>query len=323
MIFLTLKELSKLTGFSTNTISRVINNPKIVKKETRLIIEEAIKKYNYQPNRMAQALVNQKTNMVYLYMPKYLESTHPFVSQLVAGMVESLGASGMGLLLKRTWYEDELCDAVILVGLNIADDKRVVELSKKKPIILFGHSEIDCSWLDVDNYQGSFMMTEEVIKRGYKNLLYIGIDETKRFVNDRKQGHLDAVNKYQEKVNENIMVFTDNKEIKGYETTLEFLKKYPNIECVICASDFLAIGALRAANSLKINVPQDLSITGFDGLGFERLTKPLITTIRQPIHEVGIQLGNIVIDLINNKKTSKVNRYIMPELIINETLGER
>lgn len=320
---MTLKELSKITGYSPKTISRVINSPELVKEETRLIIQKAIDKYNYQPNRMAQALVQNHYNNIYLYMPEDLESTHPFVSQLVSGIVETLGEAGFGLLLRRTWYQNEPSDAIILVGLTIDDDKRLKELSKKKPVILFGHSEIDVSWFDVNNYLGSYMMTEEVIKRGFKNISYIAINEPKRFVNDRIRGHLAAIEDSPDKNIVNNMYKTSNLEVNGYELALKILKEKPETEVIVCASDYLAIGVLRAANKLNIKVPEQLSITGFDGLGFENLTYPSITTIRQPIHEIGKELGKQALNMVNKKQTDKITRYYKPSLIINKTLGEK
>lgn len=315
---MTLKELSKITGYSMITISRALNNPEKLKKETLQIVLDAIERYNYKPNSLAQALVYKRTNIIYLYVPSDLKSTHPFVMQLISGIGSYAGEQGMSVLLRRTWYNDEPCDGMILVGLTIEDEGQIEALSKKVPVILFGHNDY-VDYIDVDNYAGSRKMTEYIISKKYKHLWYIGIDQPMKFTKDRIQGHIDAIKA--SNLGEDIkMKLINNNEETGYEAGLSILKDKQPVDVIICASDYIAIGVIRAARQLGIKVPQELAVTGFDGLGFENLINPRITTVRQPIYEIGVELAANLVSKIKNTHKESIKKYIEPHIIENDSV---
>lgn len=315
---MTLKDIANETGFSIITVSRVVRNPDLVKKETREIIEQAIKKYNYTPNSLAQALVYKRTNIIYLYMPPDLESTHPFVMQLIAGIGSYAGEQGYSVLLKREWYDEQPCDGLILVGLTLEDEASLVSLNQKKPLVLFGHHDL-VDWIDVDNAYGSQMITEYVLNRGYRNLVYLGINQRKKFTKDRLNGFTKAVSTFNQPVNSQVLL-CDNKENEGYEAAMQLLTQPEKPEVIVCASDYLAIGVMRAANKLNIQIPEQLGVTGFDGLGFENLVSPYLTTVRQPIYEIGYDLAKKLLYKINQPKNKQSGTYYKPELIVKDTL---
>ena len=314
---MTLKKIADETGVSVITVSRVIHSPEKVKETTRKRVQEAINKYNYTPNKVAQALVYKRTNIIYLYMPEDLEATHPFVMQLIAGITSYLGDKGYSVLLRREWYAGERCDGMILVGLTLEYETLLSKLNDSMPIVLFGHNDI-VDWIDVDNYLGSYQMTKYVIDKQKKNIAYIGIDQSKKFTIDRLEGFKQAMK--DSKRETPYIELVDNKEYFGYEAALNMLQKDPTIDALVCASDYLAIGAMRAANKLNIIVPDTLGVTGFDGLGYEYLTSPNLTTVRQPIYSIGKDLAHCIIKKINGKDTSRTNRYVSPEIVEKESI---
>lgn len=318
---MTLKELSEITGYSMITISRALNNPNKLKKETLEIILKAIDKYNYKPNNLAQALVYKRTNIIYLYVPSELKSTHPFVMQLISGIGSFAGEQGLSILLRRTWYAGEPCDGIILVGLTIDDEEKIGSLPKDKPVILFGHNEF-VDYLDINNYSGSKMMTKYVISKGYSNLKYIGIDKPMKYTKDRVNGHMDAV--MEAGFDKSPLIYLiDNNEEDGYEKGLELLQDENQVDAIICASDYIAIGIVRAARQLGIKVPEELAVTGFDGLGYENLTTPRITTVRQPIYEIGEELAKSIYEKIKTKNNYNIKKYYDPRIIENDSIIEK
>lgn len=314
---MTLKKIASETGVSMITVSRVIHSPEKVGETTRKRVQDAIDRHNYTPNKVAQALVYKRTNIIYLYIPVDLESTHPFVMQLIAGITSYLGDKGYSVLLRREWYSGERCDGIILVGLTLENERMLSELSDKKPIILFGHNDI-VDWIDVDNYLGSYQMTQYVIDKKKRNIAYIGIDQDKKFTTDRLKGFEHAMQ--EAAFNDPYIKLVDNKEHFGYEAALALLKEDPTIDAIVCASDYLAIGVMRAANKLNIEVPGSLGVTGFDGLGYEYLTTPNLTTVRQPIYSIGKDLAHCIIKKINGKNTTRTNRYVAPEIIEKQSI---
>lgn len=311
---MTLKGLSKITGYSTITISRALNKPELVKEKTREKILFAIQKYHYSPNNVAKALVYNRTNIIYLYVPYNLDPTNQFVLQVSAGISGYLGEHGYSVLLSKKWYQHEAVDGLILMGLTLEDEASLKTLALEKPLVLFGHSDdVDC--IDVDNKVGMEMISEHVIDKKYKNIAFIGINENKKFTQDRYEGFLHAMDKHDIKHDKRNMVFTDNNANSGYLTALNLLRSNPQIDCIICSSDDQAAGVVQAANELGRSIPNDLGVTGFDGLGKELIIKPQLTTIHQPIYEIGVELAKLLLKKINHPRSINAGiNYYTPEL---------
>lgn len=319
----TLKEIAKATGFSIITISRVINHPEKVHEATRLIIQEEIEKRGYHPNNIAKALVSNKTNIVFVYIPIDYNHNSPFYVQVLAGIGEGLGNRGYSMLLKHGWYANESCDGIILMGLTSQDEMRLTKLCENHHVVVFGHSEFANS-IDVNNRYGAKAITALALSSGYTNLAYVSVDQDRKFVLDRLEGYKDAHREMNRRYKNDLIVSTSNNEIGGYQAGKNLLAMSVRPDAIICASDDIALGVMRAAREKGLEIPRDIGVTGFDGLGTERLSYPKITTVRQPIYEIGNKLANFIIDRIEKKASDAIqNHFYEPEIIINETLMER
>jgi len=316
---ITLKDLAKITGYSTITISRAINHPELVKEKSLEKILHAISKYHYFPNNVAKALVYNRTNIIYLYIPYDLGPTNQFVMQVNAGIGSYLGDHGYSILISKKWYQHEAVDGLILMGLTIEDEENLKNLALEKPLVLFGHSDsADC--IDVDNIKGMEIITEHAIQQGYKNIAFLGISESKKFTKDRYIGFKNALERDGRKENPNYTAFTDNNSEAGYMAGLRLLTKYPEIDCFVCSSDDLAAGVIQASRLCDREVPKTLGVTGFDGLGTDLIIKPNLTTIHQPIFEVGVELAKLLIKKITHPKTNRVSvNYYLPQLKIGDS----
>lgn len=316
---ITLKGLSKITGYSAITISRALNKPDLVTEKTREKILYAVKKYHYSPNNVAKALVYNRTNIIYLYIPYNLEPTNQFVLQVSAGISGYLGEHGYSVLLSKKWYQHEAVDGLILMGLTLEDEENLKALALEKPLVLFGHSDnVDC--IDVDNRLGMEMMTKHVLSKGYQNIAFIGINENKKFTLDRYEGFRNIVAKHKHTFDEKRAIFTDNTANSAYNAAISLLSKDSEIDCFVCSSDDQAAGVIQAANELKRSVPNVLGVTGFDGLGKELIIKPRLTTIHQPIYEVGVELAKLLLKKIHHPRNSDSGiSYYKPELEIADS----
>lgn len=307
---ITLKGLSKITGYSAITISRALNKPELVKSKTREKILYAVDKYHYSPNNVAKALVYNRTNIIYLYVPYNLDPTNQFVLQVSAGISGYLGEHGYSVLLSKKWYNHEAVDGLILMGLTLEDEDNLKALALEKPLVLFGHSEnVDC--IDVDNVKGMELMTEYALDKGYKKLAFVGIKENKKFTQDRFDGYRNILKQRNIKYEEKLAIFTDNNANSGFLAGKKLLSDNPSIDCVLCSSDDQAAGVIQAANLLNRPVPESLAVTGFDGLGKELIISPQLTTIHQPIYEIGIELAKLLLKKIRHPRsvTTSVNYY--------------
>lgn len=199
------------------TVSRALNNPELIKEETRKKILAASESLGYVQNRGARALVKGCTFNICVYIPASLEATETFVAQTVSSIGEQLGKRGYSLSLCRNVASEHHFDGVIAVGLHIEDEDEFIALSKEKPAVLYGNSEKFTNWVDVDNYRGLYKITELVLGKGHKKIAYIGMNHHARHVVQRKQGFLDALAAHSVTPSEDMIISTTNSEQAGFD----------------------------------------------------------------------------------------------------------
>jgi LacI family transcriptional regulator len=320
---ITLKALSKITGYSMITISRAINYPHLLQKDTREKILSAIEKYRYTPNNVAKALVYQRTNIIHVYIPEDLSPTNQFVMQVIAGIGSYLGDNGYSILISKNWYKHQNVDGLIVMGLSLQDEERLHDLAKTKPLVLFGHDDaVDC--VDVDNVNGMELATDHAIACGYEHIAFLGIAQDKKFTKDRYLGYEKSLLRHGRLVDADQVLFTDNNIDAAYKAGKKLLKEHPEIDCIVCSSDDMAIGVMQAAQNMNISIPIRLGVVGYDGLGVELLAHPKLTTIHQPVYEIGIELAKIVLMKIKDaiSAATKTNFYA-PILQVGATTAKR
>lgn len=311
-----ISDIARMTGFSAMTVSRAINEPDKVSPKTRDTIMRIIDEVGYRPNPAAQSLASNRTNIIYVYIPSDLGVDHPFVMQVVTAIGERLGENGYSFYLSRKPHETESCDGVIAMGLTLEEEAHLSDREAGRPFVFFGNSETLTNWVDVDNYGGSRLITQYMLDKGYQKIAYIGVNQAKRYAEDRYNAFKDVM---QASSRDCFAIErVDNKENCGYEATMRLLTN-GTPDAILCASDLLAIGCIRALRSRKLRVPDDLAVAGFDGLGYETLTYPHITTVAQPIYEVGIRLADVMLDMLKKNIVPEKGIYIQPRLIYNES----
>lgn len=315
---ITLKFLSEKTGYSMITISRAINHPHLVQEKSREKILDAIEKYEYSPNNVAKALVYKRTNIIHIYIPEDLSPTNQFVMQVNAGIGSYLGDKGYSILISNKWYRNQSVDGLILMGLSIRDESHLRKLSNEKPLVLFGHDDYVTS-VDVDNVMGVEIATDHAVGCGYKNIGFIGIKQNKKFTKDRYMGYQKSLSKHQIEENSQHVIFVDNNSDAGYQAALSLLASNKEIDCIVCSSDDLATGVIQAAKEMNRKIPESLGVIGYDGLGTELITHPKLTTVHQPIYEVGLELAKLVINKIEKNIEKPIIKYLKPSLIIGQT----
>lgn len=310
----TIKQIARESGVSAMTVSRALNHPEKVKTATRVRVMEAAKRLKYKPNSVAQALSNGRTNIIYCYIPKDLVGSN-FYLDVLAGISEELGERGYSVLLRKNWYAGEACDGIILMGLGTEDAKKAVDLSSKRQVVVFGHVDgVDS--MDVDNRLGMKMMAEYLLQKGHKKILYLSISNDRDFVSDRESGFLEAINGKAE--------FTIWKMENNPKSAHAYLKKHfvkdDGYDAICAASDELALGAISYLKEQGIKVPDDISVTGFDGLGRELLSVPAITSIHQPIFEIGKRLASRLVSKIKENCHRCEKSFVAPTLLVNGTV---
>ena len=288
-----IKDVANLAGVGVGTVSRVINNHPNVTPEKRDKVIDAIKKLNYIPNEVARNFKMQKSKMVALVLPSIW---NPFFSELAYYIEDELDREGYKLMLcnsggrpdKELYYVDMLNQNKVagIVGITYNDIEESV--STEIPIISidrhFG-KKITC--VTSDNYTGGRIALQELVKVGAKKVAYLGITSSAYSeVILRKNGFIDEAEAkgieyfiYEE----HDEVYNDDKFFANFFTK----KEHQNVDGVFANTDLLAAKYIDRAKRLGIRTPEDVKVIGYDGIQDNKLFHPILSTIRQPVEEMG------------------------------------
>lgn len=315
----TIKDIAKRVGVSMMTVSRALNEPEKVKPETRERIEAVAEELNYYPNNVARSLARKCTKIVFVYIPKGLSATEPFVLQTVTAIGERLGERGYSFLLSRQLPRGESYDGMIMMGMSHDEEKDILGAKKiDKPIVLYGNSDDFESWIDVDNYQGERLAVKYLINNDYKRIAAIAAPQKMHYAEERLKAYKDCLNDYGMEADDNLVAIGAADERGGYECCMRLLDNGSRPDAIACATDSMAIGCMCALKERGLSVPDDVAVVGFDGFGYEKLVSPTLTTVKQPLFEVGVKLADTLVDLVEGGEAKRMK--ILPKLLIGESV---
>ncbi|MDR1948784.1 MAG: LacI family transcriptional regulator [Spirochaetaceae bacterium] len=319
-----LKDIAEASHVSVITVSRAINQPEKLKAETRKRIEEIMTSMAYIPNMAAKNLAAKRSGIIDIYIPEYIDLGNPFMMHFIVGVSEVLSDHMYSFLVKRSWAKEHSCDGYVVTGLFTDEIDEFYSRAKVKnrPVVLFGHTDIEeVDWYDVDNVLGGEMAVDYLIQNNHRKIAMINTDENKDYTLDRYTGYAKALQKAGIGVDPRFVIKAPNT-LNGGKSAVKELFARGNFTAIFCAADPLAVGAVNAIIEAGLRVPEDISIIGFDGLGQQFLSDPHITSIRQPVAEVGKILAETLINRIKGN-TNRTSGYMPPELLLGKSVKNK
>ncbi|MBA9085042.1 LacI family transcriptional regulator [Fontibacillus solani] len=334
-----IKKIAEMAGVSVSTVSKIINNYSDISEETKTKVLEIMRQTGYVPSNSAKTLATKKSNLIGVIFAGKLniDFTHPFFVEVLNSFKKQMGFLGYDLL----FFSNEKSHAID--GDYLArcrhfqvDGCIIITGQQLEPSISeLDHSDIPCIGVDIqlagkssgyimsENYKMSFKVVEHFYLQGYRELGYIGSTSESDISNMRKNGYIEAIESFGLAVNEKWFVNGDNFfEPSGYEAMKKIINSGQLPQAVFCASDLIAIGAMRALKEHHLSVPDDIGIIGCDDIDACKYTTPTLTTIRQNKDKIGRIAASLLYDLINNQSETS-NVVVEPELIIRESCGSR
>lgn len=319
----TISDVAKLAEVSVATVSRYLNDSGYVGTKSRESIELAIKELNYIPSEVARSLTTKQSDIIGLIIP---DIKNPFFPELARAVEDTAFEYGYTVILcnsdekaeKEKHYLQKLTKkyvaGIILTSIieqeNHKENIKVPIVALDRPI----HSEIPS--VTTNNEKGSKMATDYLLNCGAKKLLCISGPQTSPSSQERVEGFKASVNN--QDVEWHIIESAYDFEI-AEKILYDYLRANPSIDGIFACSDASAIGALKAAHRLNIQIPEDLQIIGFDGIQIGNVVTPSLTTVGQNIYELGQSATKLLIKQIEGEKLTEVSVCIDPELIIRET----
>lgn len=316
-----IKDVAKLAGVSVATVSRVLNDKGYVGQHTREKVEQSIKELNYKPNEVARSLFKKHSNTIGLIVPDIM---NPFFPELARAVEDTASKFGYNVILcntdedrdKEQAYLDMLQQNYvngIIVSSNTMTAKQIIELNI--PVVSIDR-EISkgLPTIVVENKKGASVATRFLISKGCKRIAHIRGPRGVVNAEERCEGYTEVVN--QEPWFSKSFIVNGNFDMESsLEATLKLLTLHPEIDGIFAANDIMAIGAIKAANQLGRRVPQELAIIGFDGIRLSSAIIPELTTIVQPIYELGETATTMLVSLMDQQQVEQTYYRLDVELI--------
>lgn len=308
-----IKDVAKHANVSIMTVSRVINHPHLVREDLQDRVKQSMHTLNYAPNRAARALVSKKTNIVQFVINETLDTIDPYAIKLLSGISKRLAKSHYALLFSTKVDPQIECDGFIVAGLTKAISEEIK--STNKPAVAFGENNLSIPFVDVDNFHAMQVNTYSLILASpTKRIVYFGIKTDALFAKERESGFITATEQHQV-ISE--IIYVDNEFNSAREKALKIIPVFEP-DTIICSTDLIARGVIEACTRLKKSIPDDIAITGFDGVLIDQIIYPKLTTLKQPLHIMGEQLAQLMIDQINGQ-TVEMETYFEPEYLQRDT----
>lgn len=307
----TIRDVAKHAGVSIATVSRVINKNGYVNKETEQQVKKSIKELNYKPNAVARSLFKKKSKSIGLIIP---DITNPFFPELARAVEDVANKNDYTLLLynsdedprkEKKYLEDakqKYIDGIILATNSLS--KEELHHYGFPKVALDRCFEDNIPTVTSKNFQGGRLATQYLKSIGCKTIAHIKGPENNINAINRYKGYLEEV-KNEDWFYPEIIALGDYQMKRATEVTKELLMKNPRIDGIFAGNDIMAIGAMKAAQQLGRKVPDDLSIIGFDGIALGEMMIPELTTVAQPIYQMGEIATNMLIELIEGKPINK------------------
>jgi len=309
----TIDLIAKSAGVSRATVSRVMNGSAKVSPERVKAVNKAISKYNFTPNATARRLAGGKSGLIALLMEESSEEffLNPFWGQVVQGFSSTITEAGLHPLLlirPKSGTEDSLfstLQAGQMDGIAIFSWHRPLRSFEKvldpKLAVVFG-GDLGGSkkypFVDVDNVKGGFIATKHLIDIGCRNIVTITGDLKLQSGRDRLEGYEKAITASGLKLNEQLIIHGDYTQSKAEELIRQLIKKKIKFDGVFAGNDLSATGAINVLLQNGIQVPGKVKVVGFDDSPIASRNQPSITTIRQPIRELGAEVAQSLLAIL-------------------------
>ncbi len=328
----TLADVARLAKVSTATVSRCLNSPDQVIERTRARVMEAVKDLGYAPNFSARSLAAKQTNTIGAVIPTM---ENAIFARGIQAFQEELGRHGYTLLVASSSYQEALeeeqirtlaargADGLLLIGYHRADHVREFLKARNIPTLLAWayDKDGDLPAIGFSNKNAMADLARIVFEKGHRQ---VGMISAHSASNDRARDRLAGVMLAAAEAGldpDRIHVIETTYGIEtGAAAFRQLMAWTPRPTVVFCGNDVLAFGALRAAKEMGMSVPDDVSITGFDGIELASFADPPLTTVHVPHREMGRRAAGMLVEMVTNRTTPD-SVELQTDIRLRRTLG--
>ncbi|MFN2138136.1 MAG: LacI family DNA-binding transcriptional regulator [Candidatus Promineifilaceae bacterium] len=327
---ITIFDVAAEAGVSYSTVSRVVNNKAYVKPSTREKVMKAMDRLGYRANVQARSLAGGRSSVIGLLV---VDLTTEYVGELVRGIDEVLAANKYELMLYTTHRRiTKEADYVNMMARGFADgllivlprepEAYVMGLRERQfPYVLidqFGTDDLDLSVI-AENHRGAYEATQHLIELGHRRIGIITGWMDMASARQRLDGYQAALSAFGIPI-EQELIYEGNFSQQCGRLGAEFFLELPQPPTAVFASnDDSAVGVMEAARARGLAIPDDLSVVGFDDIPMAKVLSPRLTTVKQPLTEMGSTAAQLLLDQIHNPMGEHQSIILPIELIVRES----
>ncbi|MDF2155197.1 substrate-binding domain-containing protein [Vibrio sp. CAU 1672] len=304
-------DVAKLAGVSPSTVSRFLNRTTYVSEEKTASIENAIKTLSYKPNYQISQAGNPRSMTIGVLVQS---PESPFTSRIFNDMEKYLAPKGYSLVIASGYWQRRLqlnaleqlvksnVDGVIVVSGNLTGQD-LQTCASKIPVVALGYqaSGDNLYSVNIDNVLGGYIATLHLLQQGHVNIAHIKGVLNQPDTIARYEGYQNALQDAGLKVHSKLVKQGDFSSETGYDRTVELLQAKVHFSALFAANDQTAYGAIKALHDHGLKVPDDVSVVGFDDLPTSKYFTPGLTTLRQPVEEIGVVCAEAILALLRGE----------------------
>lgn len=325
----TIAQVAEEVGVSAMTVSNVLNGKPGASDETRRRVMEAADRLGYSPNVAARSLKGGRTGLVGVVT---LDLTIQYGLEIVRGIADELASVELEALINASYHDSvrerdrieflsrNLVDGVLLIAPVLEEQTIALLRQRKTPVVVIDPRRLDTDLprVTVDNYQGTRSAAEHLIGLGHRRIAYIGGDLDLESSTVRFNGFRDAMLLAGLPVEEQLTAFCDFSYASGFRTASRLIEEQ-RPSAIMTGADLIAFGAVDAARKHGLDVPGQLSVVGFDDLPQAAQSFPGLTTVRQPLHDMGQAAVRALMSIIDGNPPPTQHMQLPTSLVVRGT----
>jgi len=329
----TIREVARRARVSPSTVSNLLNGrDERMRPSTRRRVLAAIEELGYVPNRAARSLVTRRTDTIALIVSESESRlfSEPFFAGTVRGINEELARTDYAFVLLSAegditrierYIMNGHADGMIFMSLHKQDPLLRLLTRTQAPVVLSGRpfAGDDAPYVDADNRAGAAMAVRHLVATGRTRITTISGPSDMIVGVDRLEGFRDALPAGAKKSWRRMVALGDFTQDSGERAMHELLERVPDLDAVFAASDLMAVGAMRALRARGRKVPDDVAVVGFDDSHAAQLTDPQLTSVRQPMEEIGRSLARLLLTQLRDPGKRPASLIVPTELVVRDS----
>ncbi len=328
----TIKDIARMAGVSTSTVSRILNNKVgFISEATQEKVLKIAKEHSYVPNHFARSLVTKKSKIIGIIIPDIL---NPFFTEMIRGcddMVQKLGYSMIMLNSdddkekekKHLDYLGQLSvDGIILASGSLTSNLDIIN-KYKIPFVavdkIIKENKHCVGVVYSDNRKAAYLATKHLITKGHTKIVFLCGAKNSPSSQERFIGYCAAMNEGNLPIDNNLVYFGEYLHGFGYLITKKLIESNYDFSSICCMSDMLALGAMKALREKRISVPRECAVIGCDDIFLNDLIDCPLSSVKRRPYDMGSRGVEILISYIEQKNQEFVDECLEPILIVRET----